>query len=227
MELFGTFGIFWAVLQFWNMYSLCAWFLQWPVVAQAWQCSWVSLHWAMEHGAMSPEYWPFSSIKTSLNFPYIPTLVNIFQIITYSNENFNKKYVWHIPTLYDMKGMILKIEKALIFQSLTRFLPERHPNSSRIRLLKFGSSMKLKQIYETISYYNVMMNTPRSNHWKKNWPDQMVIFATVGLFWAAICRSKDESWWGAWGSATRRWCGPTWCWCASTWNVCSISGGKP
>ena len=84
-------------------------------VIKVMSCMRLSLLGAMEHGAMSPEYWPFSSIKTSLNFPYIvPTLVNIFQIITYSNENFNKKYVWHIPTLYDMKGMILKTEKALI-----------------------------------------------------------------------------------------------------------------
>ena len=56
----------------------------------------------------------------------------------------------------------------------------------------------------------------------------MVVFATVGLFWAAVGRSKDETRWGAWCGPTRRWCGSTWCWCAptATRQFCSISGGN-
>ena len=70
--------------------------------------------------------------------------------------------------------------------------------------------------------------------WKKNWPDQMVIFATVWLFWAAVGRSKDESRWRARGGAAGSWSAPTWHWSAPTlrrmdwgtwhWQFCSISG---
>ena len=71
---------------------------------------------------------------------------------------------------------------------------------------------------------------------KKVQPDQMVIFAIVGLSLTTVCRSKDEPWRRPWSCPTWGWSCPTWGWrgvttpgrrsCTRLWSGSKVGGRR-